>query len=141
MFEQRLAHAVLLRERGLVDHIIVTGGIGDGNTLSDAAVGKRYLVGCGVPEDAVILEESSTITEENLKNSARIAEELGFSEVLIVSDPLHMKRAMLIAEDAGLSALPSPTQTSMYRSFAKKLAFTARETFFYIGYKWVRPFR
>ena len=141
VFKGRLDHAILLYEGGLVGHIIVTGGVGEGNTRSDAAIGAEYLVAAGVPLDAIILEESSTITEENLKNAAAIVGKRGFGDVLIVSDPLHMKRAMLLAEDAGLSAYPSPTQTSMYQSFPKKLGFLARETFYYVGYKWVRIFR
>ena len=141
VFKGRLDHAILLYESALVGHIVVTGGVGDKNVRSDAAIGAEYLVAAGVPRDAIILEESSTITEENLKNAASLVAERGFGEVLIVSDPLHMKRAMLLAADAGLTAHPSPTQTSMYQSLPKKLGFLARETFYYVGYKWVRIFR
>ena len=59
---------------------------------------------------------------------------------VIVSDPLHMKRAMLLAEDAGIKAYSSPTPTTRYISMRTKIPFLARETFYYIGYQWYRLF-
>ena len=64
-----------------------------------------------------------------------------FTTAIIVSDPLHMKRAMLMAEDYGIEAYSSSTPTTMYKSFKTKIPFLAREAFFYIGYSVVRLFR
>ena len=58
-----------------------------------------------------------------------------------MSDPLHMKRAMLMCEDYGITAYSSPTPTSMYRSLKTKLTFLLREEYFYIGYRIERIFR
>ena len=60
---------------------------------------------------------------------------------IIVSDPLHMKRAMAMAKDYGITAFSSPTPTTMYRRLKTKVPFLFRETFFYIGYAIVRIFR
>lgn len=49
-----------------------------------------------------------------------------------------MKRAMLLAKDAGIEAYTSPTKTSAYKTWKSKIPFIARETFFYIGYKWYK---
>ena len=105
-----------------------------------AAAARDYLLSQGISEEAVLLEEESTITQENLENSRVIMEENGFETAVIVSDPLHMKRAMLLAEDAGINAYSSPTPTSRYVSLRTKIPFLARETFYYIGYKWYRIF-
>ena len=43
--------------------------------------------------------------------------------ILKLSDPLHMKRAMLLAEDTGMEAYGSPTPTTMFRSLKTKLPF------------------
>ncbi|HIX48720.1 MAG TPA: YdcF family protein [Candidatus Mediterraneibacter caccavium] len=51
-----------------------------------------------------------------------------------------MKRAMMLAEDAGITAYSSPTPTTRYVSLRTKIPFLARETFYYIGYKWYRVF-
>ena len=61
--------------------------------------------------------------------------EHGFKDALIVSDPLHMKRAMRMAADYGITAYSSPTPTTRFVSLRSKLPFLAREVFFYIGYK------
>jgi uncharacterized SAM-binding protein YcdF (DUF218 family) len=53
---------------------------------------------------------------------------------LIVSDPLHMKRAMRMAAELGVEASPAPTPTSRYRSWATKAPFLARELYFYNHY-------
>ena len=86
------------------------------------------------------MEDQSSITQENLENSKVIMEENGYKTAIIVSDPLHMKRAMMLAEDAGITAYSSPTPTTRYVSLRTKIPFLARETFYYIGYKWYRVF-
>jgi uncharacterized SAM-binding protein YcdF (DUF218 family) len=47
-----------------------------------------------------------------------------------VSDPLHMKRAMMMADDLDIAAVSSPTPTSRYRSLKTKLGFLLRELYF-----------
>lgn len=121
-----------------VDKLIVTGGIGDGNDRSDAYAAKQYAISQGVPETDILTEDTSTITQENLENSKVIMVQNNYTTAIIVSDPLHMRRAMLLAEDAEISAYSSPTKTSKYVTLKTRLPFLAREVFFYIGYKWWR---
>ncbi len=141
VYKQRLNHAIELFNDNSIEKIIVTGGKGEGNTLSEAFIAKDYLISQGIPEEKIILENQSTITQENLENSKKIMEEKGYKTALIVSDPLHMKRSMLIAEDIGMDAYSSPTQTSAYQSLKTKIPFVARETFLYVGYKCYRILR
>ena len=63
-----------------------------------------------------------------------------YNTAIIVSDPLHMKRAMLMADDNGIKAYSSPTPTSRYITVKSKFSFLAREEFFYIGYRVYRIF-
>lgn len=141
VYRERINHAIYLYENGYVDYLILTGGIGDGNTLSDAFVAKQYAISKSVPEDVILIEESSTITEENLENAKILMDEYALDTAIIVSDPLHMKRAMLMANDYGIQGYSSPTPTTMYRSLRTKTQFLLREEFFYIGYSVVRLFR
>lgn len=138
VYRQRLNHAVDLYEDHTVNTIIVTGGRAEGNRNSDAYMAKQYLLEQGVPEEAVLLEDKSVITQENLENSLKIMMDNELETALVISDPLHMKRAMLMAEDLKMDAYASPTKTSAYKSLKTKIPFLARETFFYIGYKWYR---
>lgn len=141
VFRERINHGIWLYENGFVPHLIFTGGIGAGDSLSEAYVAKEYAISLGVPEDVIFIEEFSLITEENMENAKVIMDEKGFETALIVSDPLHMKRSMVMAEDYGITAYSSPTQTSMYKSMKTKLPFLARETVMLIGYEIVSVFR
>ncbi|MBY2477640.1 hypothetical protein KWV16_12200 [Clostridioides difficile] len=67
--------------------------------------------------------------------------ENSYHTAIIVSDPLHMKRAMLMANDYEIEAYSSPTPTTRYISLKSKLPFLAREEFFYIGYRIYRNFQ
>ncbi len=140
VFRERLNHGIWLYQNGYVDKIILTGGLGEGSYQSDAFVAGQYVKDQGVPEDAIILEEESRITQENLINSKKIMDDLGYSTAIIVSDPVHMKRSMLMAKDAGITAYSSPTPTSMYQSRESILPFLARESILYMGYDVYRVF-
>lgn len=137
----RIDHAVRLYKSGYVDQIIFTGGSGEQGKISEAESSQKYALEQGVAAEDIIIEITSTITEENLQNAKIAAAEVGISSFLLVSDPLHMKRAMLLAQDLDMNVHSSPTTTSAYRSMRTKLPFLAREVFFYIGYRLVSPFR
>ena len=141
VFRERIHHGIWLYENGYVPYLMFTGGIGDGDSVSEAYIAKEYAISLGVPEDVIFIEELSLITEENLENAKVIMDQQGFQTALIVSDPLHMKRAMVMAEDYCITAYSSPTPTSMYKSMETKLPFLARETVMYIGYQIVSIFR
>lgn len=136
VYQERLNHAVRLYEQGYVETIIPTGGIGDGSNQSDAAAAKAYLIQQGIPEAVIFPEETSSVTQENLVNAKAIMEEKGLKTALVVSDPLHMKRAMFLAKDAGLTAYTSPTTTSRYMTLKTQIPFLLREIFFFTGYQW-----
>lgn len=141
VFRERLNHGIWLYENGYAEYILLTGGLTPGNEYSDARIAGQYVLEQGVPEEAILLEERSTITQENLEYAKEIMDAEGLSTAIIVSDPLHMKRAMVMARDYGIRAWSSPTPTSMYRSAKTQIPFLAREVFFYVGYLIVRLFR
>ena len=141
VYRERINHGIWLYENGYVDYLILTGGIGEGNEKSDAFVAKQYAIEKGIAEQAILIEEQSKITEENLEYAKTIMGAHSMDTAIIVSDPLHMKRAMLMADDYGITAYSSPTPTTMYRSAKTQIPFLARELFFYIGYSIVRVFR
>ena len=89
----------------------------------------------GIPREDILLEEESTITRENLDNAIAIMEKAGFHSAIIVSDPLHMKRAMLMVEEQTMTFHSSPTPTTMYRSLKTQLPFLVREVVLYTGYQ------
>lgn len=140
VFEERIRHSIWLYENGYIDKIIYTGGKGENDPNSESSIAKKYAMEHSVPEIDIYIEEKSTITQENIMYASEIAKENNISTLLLVSDPLHMKRAMLMTEDYGLEAYSSPTPTTLYQSAKNKLTFLSREVFYYIGYLIYRIF-
>ena len=99
VFRERLNHAITLYREGYADTILLTGGYSPGNERSDAAIAGLWLESQSIPAEAILLEEKSTITQENLEFSKEIMENKNLSTAILVSDPLHMKRSMMMAKD------------------------------------------
>ena len=135
VFRERINHSIWLYENGYVDKLIFTGGKGESEEFSESSIAKNYAIEHSIPEKDILIEEKSKITQENIFYEAEIVRENNFSKVIIVSDPLHMKRAMLMARDSGLVAYSSPTPTTRFRTIKSKSLFLGREVFFYIGYE------
>jgi uncharacterized SAM-binding protein YcdF (DUF218 family) len=112
LLRARLDHALELYEEGFAGQIIVTGGKLEGDRFTEAEASRRYLVDNGVPNDAILLENDGHSTWESLEGVAAIADEEGIGRVLIVTDPYHSLRSRLIAQELGLTAYTSPTDTS-----------------------------
>ena len=138
VFAERIKHAIWLYQNGYVGKLIFTGGKGVGNTYSDAFIAREYALKYSVPVRDIFIEELSTTTRGNIAHAAAIALDNNLSTFLIVSDPLHMKRAMLAAKDSGLTAWSSPTPSTRYRTPRARAYFLAREVCFYIGYIFYR---
>lgn len=134
VFEERIRHAVDLFQRGEAPIIIFTGGYGDGATHAESEVGASYAVAEGVSQAAILTETQSRTTRQNLTEAKRLMDSAGLESAIIVSDPLHLKRASVMAEDLGISGVTSPTPTSRYRSLSTKLGFLLREVYFYNHY-------
>ncbi len=140
VFEERIRHGVNLYHQGIVEALIFTGSIGRRDELSEAAVARNYAIQLGVPPNDIYIEELSTETFENLLEAKSIIDREGFVQILLVSDPLHMRRALTMASDIGISAYSSPTPTSRYISVRTRLLFLLRESYFYSTYLLTRSF-
>lgn len=77
-----------------------TSGVSEARIMADAL--KRL----GVPEEALVLDDSSMDTRRNAEHSARIARERGWHRVILVTSPMHMPRALRWFNKQGLPALP-----------------------------------
>jgi uncharacterized SAM-binding protein YcdF (DUF218 family) len=140
VFEERIKHAIALYRQGRVRALVFTGGVGLGDRASEAEVARRYAVARDVPAAHIRCETSSRITYGNLRGARAIMAREGWSNALIVSDPLHMRRAVHMARDLGIRAYASPTPTSRYRTWRTKLGFLVRESRLYASYLLRRPF-
>jgi uncharacterized SAM-binding protein YcdF (DUF218 family) len=134
VFAERIRHGVDLYRRGRVHHLVLTGGIGAGDQLAESQVARAVCLAQGVPPADIAIETRSRSTHENLSEAKPLLAAQGSRRVLIVSDPLHMRRALTLAHDLGIDALPSPTPTSRYVSLGSRARFLLRESYFYGRY-------
>ena len=134
VFEQRIRHALVLYEKGTVARLLFTGGTAAGGGVAEAEVARRFALRRGVPARAILIENRSRTTQENLFEARKLMRAHRLSSAAIVSDPLHLARAVRMARDLGIDAYPAPTPTSRYRSWQAKAGFLAREVVFYTGY-------
>jgi uncharacterized SAM-binding protein YcdF (DUF218 family) len=109
----RLDHVVTLWGRGLARYVVVTGGKQPGDRFTEAAASRDYLVARGVPDGAILSEDTSHNTYDSLAAAADLLAAQGLDRVLLVTDPFHAARAELIADEVGLEARSSPTPTSV----------------------------
>lgn len=134
VFRERINHAIELYRAGKVRKIIFTGGQGNRDELTEAASARQYAIKNGITEKDILIEERSHTTYENVIHAKQVADASGLKKVLIVSDPMHMKRAVEMANDIGLEAYPSPTPTSRYQGWRSQLDSLVHETYYYFGY-------
>lgn len=134
VLEGRLEHGVALYRSGAVPRLLFTGGRGKGQASSEAFASRAFALGRGVPASAMLTEERSRTTQQNLAEAKAVMQANGIRKALLVSDPLHLPRALRLARSAGIDARPSPTSTTRYRSLRKRVPFLLREAFFLTGY-------
>jgi uncharacterized SAM-binding protein YcdF (DUF218 family) len=108
----RLDHALDLYRRGLAPVVIVTGGVGVGDTTSEARVSRNYLAKHGVPDSAILMEGRGLTTSQSLHTVRAMLDGLPGRSVLLVSDPFHMLRLSILADRLGMDPYTSPTRTS-----------------------------
>ncbi len=140
VFRERINHGVALYRKGQVRKLIFTGGRGNSDEQTESAAARRYALQRGIPARDILIEEKSRNTYENILYAKELADAQGLRKVLIVSDPLHMKRGVSMARDAGLAAEPSPTPSTRYRGLRSQAGLLAYETYYYVGYLLSRPF-
>jgi uncharacterized SAM-binding protein YcdF (DUF218 family) len=116
IYRARLEHAFGLYGAGVAPLLVFTGGKGEGDRFTEGGSGARWALEQGVPASAVLAEERSRTTYQNLAGAKRVLQRHTPSDrrprIVIVSDPFHMFRAVKQAADLGMDAYPSPTRTS-----------------------------
>lgn len=111
----RLDEGLRLYNRGYGGYIIVSGGKGSGENISEALAMKSYLISKGVDSSRIIMEDESMSTMANLINSSRIMKKEGFETAVIVSNKFHLKRASLMAEKQNIHGSYSGVFVSNYK--------------------------
>ncbi len=132
MLERRLNRALDLYNEGYAPVIIVTGAQGDDEPTTEASAMRAYLIERGVPEDAVLEEDASYNTRENLSNAKMIMEERGLVTALVVTSDYHLWRALSLCADMDIPASGAGAQNAL--TFLKAMTNCARESLSWVKY-------
>ncbi|WP_253279940.1 YdcF family protein [Phaeobacter sp. 11ANDIMAR09] len=131
---RRSLHAAKLFRRGRVSHVICCGGLGK-HPPSEAEVMQKICREAGVPDSAILLEDQSRTTLENLANIRALLARLDQPSIVIVTDGYHKWRALMVARHFGFQAQAScPLQSGT--SGLKVVKFWLREVPALIYYWW-----
>ncbi|MCD7100344.1 YdcF family protein [Stenotrophomonas sp. MMGLT7] len=132
VFEERIRHGLDLYQRGYAPVLIFTGGFGGTRArFSESQVARRYALHHGVPAEAILIETVSRTTRQNLQQARTLMRERDMHTVIIVSDPLHMARALRLSRQLGIDALASSTPSTRFRSFHTSWRFLLQEVYFF----------
>ena len=99
-----------INEVGGQDFIIVSGGKGSDEVISEAEAMRRYLVDAGIPNEQIILEDKSTSTFENFKFSKEIIENetgkyIEDLNVKVFTNGFHCMRSCFLGKRLGYAQL------------------------------------
>ena len=97
--DERLNKAIELYNNKRAPYILFTGGKGNNETLPEAKIMKEKALSFGVPEEAILTEEESNNTTENILCSMLVLERKfllqNIKRLIIVSSPFHIQRLSL----------------------------------------------
>ena len=91
----RTKSAIELYKNGWADKVIFSGAAADPNSESNAAAMRKQAIAAGVPESAILLEESSRNTRENASNTQAILKKHNIKNVILTTSPYHERRATM----------------------------------------------
>ncbi len=95
--------------------IIVSGGQGDNEDISEAECMKIFLTDRGFDPNRIIKEDKSENTYENIQFSKKYLDEKNLGDdVTIITDSFHQLRASIIADDLGLETSAVSSKTPLY---------------------------
>ncbi len=92
--------------------VIVSGGQGPGESVTEAYVMAEYLKSKGLDETRLILENQSTSTHENIEYSKKLMADTD-ADVVLVTNHFHVYRGVGVAKKQGLTnveGLGAPTK-------------------------------
>ena len=102
--ENRCRRALELYRQGMAAKLIVCGGQGGNEPMSEAQAMRRYMLENGVRAADVLLEDKSRSTVENLANARAMMRAQGFETALVVTSDYHVQRTRWLVRDAGIRA-------------------------------------
>lgn len=101
LIQERVKTASLAYKNKRIKKVIFTGGTNgisneENDNISEASKMKKLAIQCGIKEEDIIIEETSSNTFENIDNSIKIIKEENISQIALITREFHLKRCMAI---------------------------------------------
>jgi len=135
----RVEHGVHLFERGLGPRLILSGGRWAPHRPACAPRMQHLALALGIPPEAIIAESESASTAENAREVARLLRAEAIPSILLVTGPLHMRRAKLCFEKLGVRVACAPTPGAGHHSslLAKEVLHEYLGLAYYRAHHWI----
>jgi uncharacterized SAM-binding protein YcdF (DUF218 family) len=134
----RVEHGVHLFQQGLAPRLILSGGRWAAHRPSCAPRMKALALSLGMPPEQILVEDRSTSTAENAREVTRLLRADGTSAILLVTSPLHMRRAKLCFERQGVEVSCAPTPRMGHEALlAKEVLHEYLGLAYYRAHGWV----
>jgi uncharacterized SAM-binding protein YcdF (DUF218 family) len=132
--EARLIEAKRIFDLGFAPRIITVGAGAPGDRTTEAASGKIWLRSHGIPSKNITALEEGRDTLVSTKAYVKFMKKKYVSDVIIVTDPFHCKRAMTMANDQGVVSTCSPVQSGPNTISNSSYKYLLREAVAYLVY-------
>ena len=100
-----VVEALSLYRSGLAPTLVLSGAAGGG---SEAAGRKRFALGCGVPDTAIVTVEKGHTTREEASEIGAVLRSRGLQKILLVVDDQGTARATAVFERLGFAVVAAP---------------------------------
>ena len=113
VYKARLDSAIEYLNDNPDTKVIVTGGQGANESVSEGEGGKTYLLEQGIAEDRIIVESKSLDTNQNISNALNLVEVTADMKIGIVTNNFHVFRGVMIAKrytDADVTGIAAFTE-------------------------------
>ena len=98
VYKARIDSAIEYLNNNPDTKVIVTGGQGANESISEGEGGKIYLVEQGIKEDRIVIEKESLDTDENISNALSLIDTTNDMTIGIVTNNFHVFRGVMIAK-------------------------------------------
>lgn len=107
----RVSKGVDLWQQGAAPYILFSGGrSGQEAAQSGAEKMAREAIRQNIPRTRIIIEAESKDTRFNIRNTSLILKKKGWNHLVLVTDDYHIKRAMTLFREEGLTVFPAPVR-------------------------------
>ena len=105
----RMRTAIDLYRQGYVRRIVCSGGRGSG-AVHEAQAMRRMAVGCGVPDEDVLVDREGLNTRATVANTAALFPRRGIRRALVVSHFYHLPRIKMSYQRRGVEVFTVPAR-------------------------------